>query len=235
MPESLQHAWAWLGPVQYLTVTIALLLSIDLWKRFHPKSWNWLMLRTPYALELNKAQELAHNLLVALPQVLGSALVAALVTGGDPKSSAFAAIAGAGAPLTHHIKKWVASLKKPPTDSGDQKPVGLKYPQPTRIRLTPPSDPPPAAAIRKWRHDAWKLATVALALMLPGCGLFTAATAKTAQDIAHDLCVMHYGKEKPALSLDDVARTYCKDIDPWVDTILGAERLGAAKVKAAHP
>ena len=60
-------------------------------------------------------------------------------------------------------------------------------------------------------------------------------TAKTATDIAHDLCVLHYGKAKPALSLEDVARTSCEDIDPWVESLLGAERLAAAKTQAAKP
>ncbi len=70
-------------------------------------------------------------------------------------------------------------------------------------------------------------------VLLSGCGLFTPANAKTAQDIAHDLCVMHYGKQ--GLSLDDIAKTYCKDIDPWLDVIVGAEKLGAAKAAAKRP
>jgi hypothetical protein len=234
MPESLMLAWAWLGPLQYLTVTLALLLSIDLWKKLHRKSWDWLMLRTPYALELNKAQELAHNLLIALPQVLGSALVAALVTGGDLKAATFAAIAGAGAPLTHHVKKWVESLKKPP-GGGDQKPVGaVAAAKPGAWGdTTPPSLP--GAAMRRWRHPAWRLGLLAVALSLCGCGLFTVQSAKTAQDIAHDLCVLHFQKEKPALSLEDVARTYCEDVDPWLDSLLGAEQLAAAKVRTKQP
>lgn len=233
MPEFIMLAWAWLGPLQYLTVTLALVLSIDLWKKVHPKSWNWVMLRTPYALELSKAQELAHNLLIALPQVLGSALVAALVTGGDLKSAAFAALAGAGAPLTHHAKKWVESVKKQPPGGGNEKPVGLTDPEPTRIRFAPPDPTPPDAAIRKWRHPEWRFAPAVL-LMLPltACGLLTKQNAKSAQDIAHDLCVLHYQKAKPALSLEDVVRTYCEDIDPWVETVLGAERLGSAKASA---
>lgn len=92
------------------------------------------------------------------------------------------------------------------------------------------STPPSLPGVRmKWVNVAW------MCLLLPGCGLFTAATAKTAQDIAHDLCVLHYGKEKPALSIDDVARTYCKDIDPWLDVLVGAEKLGAAKAEAKRP
>lgn len=71
-------------------------------------------------------------------------------------------------------------------------------------------------------------------LMLPlqACSVFNRQNAKTVVDIAHELCVAHYAKEKPAISLDDVARTYCKDLDPWVDSVLGAERLGAAKAAA---
>jgi hypothetical protein len=212
MLESLKLAWDWLGPLQYLTVTLALLVSIDLWKKLHPKSWNWLMLRAPYALELSKAQELAHNLLMALPQVLGSALVAALVTGGDLKASAFAAIAGAGAPLSHHAKKWVESLKKKPPGGGDQQPVGLKDPEPTRIRFTPPDPVPPDAAysllpdgsILIWAKSIFVRAPavvfVALALCLVGCGASgweaqrTAAnaTAHVANDIAHPAVVAAY-------------------------------------------
>jgi hypothetical protein len=216
MPEFIMLAWAWLGPLQYLTVTLALVLSIDLWKRVHPKSWNWIMLRAPYALELNKAQELAHNLLMALPQVLGSALIAALATGADPKSTAFAAIAGAGAPLAHHAKKWVESLKKKPPGGGDQQPVGPWAD--IEVERTPPSLP----GVARFVAIGWLL------LLLPGCGLFSAATAKTAQDLAHDLCVLHYGKAKPALSLEDVARTYCKDVDPWLDAVLSSSQKAAA-------
>lgn len=233
MPESLKLAWAWLGPLQYLTVTLALLLSIDLFKKVFPKAWQWLMLRTPYALELDEAQELAHNLLVALPQVLGAALVAAIATGGDPKASAFTAIAAAGAPLVHHVKKLIAALKnKPPGDGGgDQKPVGTV----THIVIPRPNGElpdPPSAAFRNWRHPAWRLALFAvLALPLASCGLLTAQTAKTAQDIAHDLCVLHFQKEKPALSLEDVARTYCEDIDPWLDAVLSSSPKAAFVAK----
>lgn len=168
MPESLKLAWAWLGPLQYLTVTLALLLGVDLFKRFSPKGWAWLMLRTPYALELTKAQELAHNLLMALPQVLGAALVAALATGGDPKASAFAAIAGAGAPLLHHVKKFIESLKKKPPGGGDggEKPVGKVEPGPWNDS-TPVG--PPSAAIRKWIHPAWRLAMALGVLVALGC------------------------------------------------------------------
>lgn len=79
------------------------------------------------------------------------------------------------------------------------------------------------------------LLLVGLALPLQACSFFTRETAKTAADLAHDLCVKHFSAEKPALSLEDVARTYCKDLDPWVSTIVGAEELGAAKARAAHP
>jgi hypothetical protein len=79
----------------------------------------------------------------------------------------------------------------------------------------------------------------ALCLPLSSCSLFTRENAKTAADIAHDLCVKHYSAEKPGLSIEDITRTYCEDLDPWVSTIVGAEALGAAKAsakaKAAQP
>lgn len=170
MLETLMLAWAWLGPLQYLTVTVALLVSIDLWKKLHQKSWTWVVSRTPWAEELNAAQELLHNLALALPQVLGSALAAIVFTGGDPKATLFSAIAGAAAPLLYHAKKLVDSLKKKPPEGGDQKPVGLKDPEPTRIRFTPPDPTPPDAAIKRWAHPAWRLGTaLSVALALAAC------------------------------------------------------------------
>jgi hypothetical protein len=87
---------------------------------------------------------------------------------------------------------------------------------------TPPSLP----GVHRFVAIGWML------LLLPSCGIFSTAT-KTAQDIAHDLCVLHYGKQK--LSLEEIAETYCKDIDPWLDAVVGAEKLGAAKAAAKAP
>jgi hypothetical protein len=75
-------------------------------------------------------------------------------------------------------------------------------------------------------------------LLLSACSLFTQENAKTIADIAHDLCVKHYSAEKSGMSLKEIAETYCQDLDPWVNSIEGAEALGAAKASAkakAHP
>lgn len=77
-----------------------------------------------------------------------------------------------------------------------------------------------------------KIRIAAACLLLTGCSLFTRENAKTANEIAHDLCVKHFSSEKPGVSLKDVELAYCKDLQPWVDTILAAETLGAAKVSA---
>jgi hypothetical protein len=98
------------------------------------------------------------------------------------------------------------------------------------VALVKPSGPSSAAAL---------LLIAALCLPLSSCSVFTPARTKTAVDIAHDLCVKHYSAEKPGLSIEDITRTYCEDLDPWVSTIVGAEALGAAKAsakaKAAQP
>lgn len=89
--------------------------------------------------------------------------------------------------------------------------------------------PPSLPGVSRFIAVGWMLVACTL---LGGCGLFTAQSTKSAQDLAHDLCVLHYGKAKPALSLEDLARTYCKDIDPWLDAIVVAEKVGATKAAA---
>jgi hypothetical protein len=116
---------------------------------------------------------------------------------------------------------FMAYKGKTPPSGGASAPVG----QLTHISFEKPPEPPTAAF--------WAPALVCL--MLCGCSVFTRQTAKTVVDIAHDLCVKHYSGEKPGISIKDVEDTYCKDLDPWISTILGAEVLGAAKARAAHP
>lgn len=52
--------------------------------------------------------------------------------------------------------------------------------------------------------------------------------ARGANDVARDLCALHYA-EKESLSLDDAARTFCRDLRPWLDLVLRAQRDGAAQ------
>ncbi|HKY40759.1 MAG TPA: hypothetical protein VJN18_32715 [Polyangiaceae bacterium] len=152
MPESIKLAWAWLGAqnaaLPYLLTTLSCLLGVDLWKHTHPKSWHWVASLTPWAEEVTKAQELAHNFLLALPTTLGAALFTWLASGGAFWPTVLGAVAGAGAPLSHHIRKALAAFfKKPPPggDGGDQKPVGAR-----EHIVLPNNDgslPPPAAAL----------------------------------------------------------------------------------------
>ena len=50
--------------------------------------------------------------------------------------------------------------------------------------------------------------------------------ARGANDIARDLCALHYG-QREGISLDDAARTFCQDLRPWLDLVLRAQRDGA--------
>lgn len=49
--------------------------------------------------------------------------------------------------------------------------------------------------------------------------------ARGANDIARDLCALHYG-QREGISLDDAARTFCQDLRPWLDLVLRAQRDG---------
>jgi hypothetical protein len=118
-----------------------------------------------------------------------------------------------------------------PKDKDDKGPPSGKPVGPW-VDVDAEKTPPSLPGVTRFIAIGWMLLACAL---LGGCGLFTAQGAKSAQDLAHDLCVLHYGKAKPALSLDDVARTYCKDVDPWLEAIVGAEKLGAAKAAAKAP
>lgn len=142
MLEQIKLAWAWLGAqnaaLPYLSVTLLALFATDLWKAASPKSWLWFVTRTPWAEEISEAQELAHNLVLALPSVLAGGVATAVLSGGDVTTTVVGLIAGAGAPLMHHVRK---SLKKPPSGGdGDEKPVGTV----THIVIPGPDGEPPA-------------------------------------------------------------------------------------------
>lgn len=69
-------------------------------------------------------------------------------------------------------------------------------------------------------------AVLAVALPLAGCSLFTKQNARTANDIARDLCQLHYQEVKPGLSLEEIGETFCKDVRPWLDFVLATQRSG---------
>lgn len=58
-----------------------------------------------------------------------------------------------------------------------------------------------------------------------GCAAIKPA-AVVANDIARDLCALHYS-EREGISLDDAAKTFCQDLRPWLDLVLRAQRDGA--------
>jgi hypothetical protein len=106
---TIHFVWAWLATfhatLPYLFLTACAFALIYAWRRYHPRSWLWLESRLPYALELSKAEELAHNIALSLPSVVITAALAALMTGGAVLPTVLGAVAGAGAPLLHHVRK----------------------------------------------------------------------------------------------------------------------------------
>jgi hypothetical protein len=60
-----------------------------------------------------------------------------------------------------------------------------------------------------------------------GCAAIRPA-AVVANDIARDLCALHYS-EREGVSLDDAARTFCQDLRPWLDLVLRAQRDGVPR------
>lgn len=159
MLEYIRLAWTWLGAenaaLPYVLLTLLALFAMDLWKAASPKSWTWFVSRTPWAREITQAQELAHNILLALPSVIVAGLASAIMSGGDVTSTILGLIAGAFAPLMHHVRK---ALKKPPS-GGDGNPVGV-VDVPTAQERKPPG--PPTAAFRGVLHPALWLGAIAL-------------------------------------------------------------------------
>jgi hypothetical protein len=106
---TIHFAWAWLAAfnatLPYLFVTACAFALIYAWRKYHPRSWLWVETRLPFAAELDAAEELAHNIALSLPSVVIGAALAALATGGGVLPAVLGAVAGAGAPLLHHLRK----------------------------------------------------------------------------------------------------------------------------------
>lgn len=79
------------------------------------------------------------------------------------------------------------------------------------------------------------LTLVTVALLLSGCSLFTKENARTANDVARDLCQLHYQKIKPGISLEEIGETFCKDVRPWLDFVLATQQTGLPSPAAAAP
>jgi hypothetical protein len=247
MPRLLDYlspAYAWLAatdPSLPRALFVALVfVTVLAWRKFWPLGWAKFSSVIPVSeADTSWFRATLQKLWQALPAAVLGAIYGALGTGGDVVATVKLALLGLAAPVIHEVawryqgKLGTPSGKLPPPGSGDSQPVA-----PAQPHVFLQNEDGSHIEMRSWPVPALGVLSVLACLVLPGltgCGLFTAASAKTAQDIAHDLCVLHYGKQKPALSLEDVARTYCKNIDPWLDSLLGAEQLAAAKVKAAQP
>jgi hypothetical protein len=106
---TIHFVWAWLAAysatLPYLLVTACVFALVYAWRKLHPRSWLWLKSRLPYATEFDAAEALAHNIALSLPSVVIGAALAALATGGGVLPAVLGAVAGAGAPLLHHIRK----------------------------------------------------------------------------------------------------------------------------------
>ncbi len=183
-----------LNPDAPKAVFVALVFSLVLlWRKLWPASWKAYSAVVARFLGINEAgTNWFKELLLKLAQALPSALIGAVLAGlgtGDFWASFSLTLQALLAPLAHEFmanykgRLGETKLKLPPWD--DQKPVGLKDPQPTRIRLTPPDPVPPAAAIRRWIHPAWRFA-LPLVLMLGACSPAALQAQRDAHHVVSD-------------------------------------------------
>ena len=70
-------------------------------------------------------------------------------------------------------------------------------------------------------------------LLLTGCAMFK-SVARTANDVARDACAV-FGAQNPealGMSVEDFCAIQ-RNVDPFLDAILSAQKLSAAKLSAA--
>ena len=75
--------------------------------------------------------------------------------------------------------------------------------------------------------------TAILAILLCGCAAFK-SIARTANDVARDACMVFGAKNEQALGMS--VEDFCaiqRNVDPFLDAILSAQKLSAAKLSAA--
>jgi hypothetical protein len=216
MLEPMKLAWAWLAAghwsIPYLLVTLAFYLGCYSVRKFAPSFWIAIASVFPYADALSKGEDVIRQVLLALPQVLAAAVLAGLAT-NDMKGAIFGAIAGAGAPILHHVRdilpfdpyKGRLGTVKPkgggPT--GGSGSGGTKDPEPTRLYFGRPNEtfpPDEPAECRKWRKLEWRFPAFACLLLalvaLTGCGGSAWEAQRTAANV-----VGHVANDtaKPAL------------------------------------
>lgn len=213
-------------------------LSVMLWRKVSPNSWRkWSNLIPVTEADTSWLKVAAQKLLQALPSAVLGAVYGALGTGGDLWPTVKLAAMGLIAPFLHEVAwryegKLGDGKKLGPPSLGASGGTGSAPRDYTDVG----SPPYRMTALSRRRRQRYLLPSLGVALLLiTGCSLLTPKNIKTVADIASDLCHLHYAEEKPQLSFDDIARTYCQDLDPWKDVIPGAKRLGAAKAAALHP
>ena len=70
-------------------------------------------------------------------------------------------------------------------------------------------------------------------LLVTGCAMFK-SVARTANDVARDACEVFGAKNPEALGMS--VEDFCaiqRNVDPFLDAILSAQKLSAAKLSAA--
>ena len=70
-------------------------------------------------------------------------------------------------------------------------------------------------------------------LLVTGCAMFK-SVARTANDVARDACEVFGAKNEQALGMS--VEDFCaiqRNVDPFLDAILSAQKLSAAKLSAA--
>lgn len=173
----LYNALVALNPDAPKGVFIAIVFSLVLLSRkLFPEAWKAYSGVAARVLGITEAdtnwfKELLLKGVQALPSWLVGAVVAGLGTANFWVSLKLSLLAFL-APLAHEFMAHYKGKLGPGKDStppwDDQKPVGAKDPEPTRIFFANPRDPeepPPAAAIRKWRHSAWRFALPVMLLV----------------------------------------------------------------------
>ncbi len=105
MTHALLTAAPWLG------LTLALFVAQYLLRRFAPNFWEWCA-NIPFGdpVDRTAAVTYARRAWQALPSVVGGAVLVALFTHANVHLAAWGALAGLGAPLLHHLAKWLPWL-----------------------------------------------------------------------------------------------------------------------------
>jgi hypothetical protein len=138
MFQLVHFVWTWLATANalapYSVVTLAAFGLIYAWRKLSPKSWLWIESRLPFAAELDAGETLAKNLVLSLPSLAIGAALAALGGGVSFPVALLGALAGAAAPLLHHVRKALpfdpyrgAVADVLPADASD------KLPKPPRL------------------------------------------------------------------------------------------------------